>query len=415
MIRNKIYNTIVIVDASFGDSGKGKIVDYLASDADMVVKYNGGPNSGRTVYTNGKKHIFRLIPSGILHPSTICVMAQGMVIDPLVLKNELQTLAEIGINVKDRLFISDAAHLIMPYHILADSKQEEQAAIGTTKKGIGPAYEDKVARRGIRLGDLRNLQKAENIAARAKSFWRNFIDLDYGSEAYLTMSADVVLPFLTDTSILINQAINLKKKVLFESAQGTLLDIDHGTYPYVTSSSAVAGGACTGAGVGPTRIKKVMGITKAYTTRVGAGPFDTEIDGILAERLREVGNEYGSVTKRPRRVGWLDLPALKYAAEINGLTGLIVTKLDTLSNIGMKNFYIRSEYDADGGKLDSPRLRLVDGWDQQDLSQAKTLADLPDNTLRYLEMIEDEVEVPIYMASVGSDRNQIIPIHNIWE
>ena len=410
-------SSVVIVGAQWGDEGKGKVVDLLAENSYMVVRFAGGPNAGHTLVVNGKKTVLRLIPSGILHKNTICVMAQGMVIDPLVLKGELQALTDAGIDYTGRLFISDAAHLIMPYHILADGKQEGQAInpIGTTKKGIGPAYEDKVARRGIRLGDLRNVDRASELAAGAKAFWVSAVDIDACTnlEEYLRHAAEIIVPFLADTSAMVDQAIKSGKNVLFEGAQGTLLDVDHGTYPYVTSSSAVAGGACTGTGIGPTRINKVIGITKAYSTRVGEGPFETEFAGDIAHRIREAGNEYGSVTKRPRRVGWLDLPALKYAAQVNGLDGLAVTKLDTLSHAKMKRFWVRSEFDVCGGKLSKPDLKLVDGW-EEDLSQAKSLSDLPENTRRYLQMIEDEVGVPVVMVSVGADRTQTIPVGNIW-
>jgi adenylosuccinate synthase len=410
-------STVVVVGAQWGDEGKGKIVDLLAENSHMVVRYAGGPNAGHTLVVNGKKTVLRLIPSGILHKDTICVMSQGMVIDPLVLNDELQALTESGIDFKGRLFISDAAHLIMPYHIEIDKTRESRIInpIGTTKKGIGPVYEDKVARRGIRLGELKDVFEAFKIANNSFLHWTlagYHLGLASNLMPYLQKAADIIVPFLIDTSKLINDAIRLKKKVLFEGAQGTLLDVDHGTYPYVTSSSAIAGGACTGTGVGPSRINKVLGITKAYSTRVGAGPFPTEIEGELADRIRTVGNEFGSVTKRPRRVGWLDLPALKYAAQVNGLDGLVVTKLDTLSQLGLQRFYVRTNFDH-GVRLDEPKLQLVDGW-EEDLSQAKSLTDLPYNTRSYLEMIENEVEVPVWMASVGPERSQTISVVDFW-
>lgn len=401
--------TVVVVGAQWGDEGKGKVVDLLGEQSDMVVRFAGGPNAGHTLVVNGKKTILRLIPSGILHSNTICVMSQGMVIDPIVLEDELNALTDAGIDFKNRLFISDAAHLIMPYHLLVDGKQEFQAVnpIGTTKKGIGPAYEDKVARRGIRLGDLKDIKRAGDLACQAKYFWKGFVPIDFSdnSEAYLHFAASVILPFLTDTSKLVNDAVKSKQNVLFEGAQGTLLDVDHGTYPYVTSSSAVAGGACTGAGVGPSKINKVIGITKAYSTRVGEGPFPTEFVGSLADQLRKAGNEYGSVTKRPRRVGWLDLQLLKYAAQVNGLDGLVVTKLDTLSELALKQITVNSV--SDGRKS-------VAGWDE-DISQIKTFSDLPLSARNYIQMIEDEVEVPVCMVSVGPDRNQTIVIQKIWD
>lgn len=416
-----IYNTIVVVGTAYGDEGKGKIVDILAEEAHMVVRYGGGPNAGHTLVVNGKKTVLRLIPSGILHKNTICVMAQGMVIDPLVLKEELQALSDAGVDYRERLFISDAAHLIMPYHIEIDKTRESREdSIGTTKKGIGPVYEDKVARRGVRLGELKDQVKAFKIANSALLNWQMagyHLGLASNLFPFLRTAAEVIVPFLTDTSAMIDLAVRYGKNVLFEGAQGTLLDIDHGTYPYVTSSSAIAGGACIGAGVGPTRINKVIGITKAYSTRVGEGPFPTEITGKIADKIREAGNEYGSVTKRPRRVGWLDLPALRYAAQVNGLDGLVVTKLDTLSQIGLEDFSIRSGYKL-GARgtivLAEPTLQKIHGW-QDDLSNIKRYSDLPINVKAYLQNIEDEVEVPIVMASVGPDRSQTLLMKGkIW-
>lgn len=404
-------SSVVVVGAQWGDEGKGKIVDLLAEEAYMVVRYAGGPNAGHTLVVNGQKTVLRLIPSGILHKNTICVMAQGMVVDPFVFNAELHALREAGVDYKGRLFVSDAAHLIMPYHIKEDKDREASAPnpIGTTKKGIGPAYEDKIARRGVRLGDLRNLDKALDKADQtSRDHYRPLLGSREVLHQHLVLARDILLPFLTDTSVLINDAVKAGKNVLFEGAQGTLLDIDHGSYPYVTSSSAVAGGACTGAGVGPTRINKVIGVTKAYSTRVGEGPFETEIFGNVAERIREAGGEYGSVTKRPRRIGWLDLPALKVAARVNGLDGLIITKLDTLGQAGLKKLRVLSEVDRNG-KATPPELKFVDGW-VEDISKARTWLDLPWHTRRYIEMIEKEVGVPVVMVSVGPDRSQTIPV-----
>ncbi len=406
----------ILVDTSFGDCGKGRIIDYMSENYDMIVKYNGGANSGRTVYVNDKKYVFRLVPSGILWPHTICILAQGMVIDPFVLVGELSKLEQEGIQLKDRLFISDLAHVVFPYHQMVDENRENQSSnkLGTTKKGIGPAYEDKVGRRGIRIVDLFT-DELEDLMMRADQYWDTQLDR-FDLLNKLTDIRFKLKPFIANTSSLINIALKHNQKVLFEGAQGTLLDLDHGTYPYVTSSNTIAGGACTGSGVGPTKINKVLGVTKAYTTRVGKGPFLTEILGDQAEYLRQQGQEYGSVTGRPRRVGWLDLPALKYAIEINGIDALIITKLDVLS--GLDEIKICEAYDnqnrLDAKFFPTKNLKAVYssfiGW-KEPLSEVTTWLELPSEARSYVNYIEFVLQVPICAISVGPNRNQMIVLH----
>lgn len=401
---------IIIVGQQFGDEGKGKVVDYYAENANMVVRYAGGPNAGHTLIANGRKTVLRLIPSGILHEKVSCVLGNGMVIDPVVLQEEFRALDDAGVNWKDRVVISPQAHVIMPYHIQADTYRENKASvkIGTTKKGIGPCYEDKVSRRGIRVVDLVDVKESELVRNRQR--WMRAEDIEESEEKmwqaeyelcnYVKQAVSILIPYIADTPGLINQALKDGKNVLFEGAQGTELDIDHGTYPFVTSSSAVSGGACTGSGVGPTKINKVIGITKAYTTRVGEGPFATELNNEIGEHLRRVGNEYGSVTGRPRRVGWLNLQDLKYACMVNGTTGLAITKLDILS--GLSSISVSTSYHED-----TVNLKTFEGW-TEDLSSAKKFSDLPKNAQKYIEYIESCVEVPVCLISVGADRDSTI-------
>lgn len=385
----------VIVDQSWGDCGKGRVIDYLAKDVGVVVRFGGGPNAGHTLNVNGEKFIFRLIPSGILHDHVKCVLAQGMVIDPLVLAEEIKTLTERGIRLDGRLFVSNKAHVIMPQHKEQDADSEISSKIGTTKKGVGPAYMDKAQRTGLRMHDfIFNRSRYTRDLVEAKTLIRQYV---------------------TDTTYLVNSFISSGEDVLFEGAQGTLLDIDHGTYPYVTSSNAVAGGACTGAGVGPTMIDEVIGITKAYVTRVGEGPFPTEMAGKEADDLRESGNEYGSVTKRPRRVGWLDLPLLKYACMVNGATELAITKLDILSGMDKikvcVSYGVEGEFISDVAPYDlaqaKPVYEELDGW-TEDISDVMHFDNLPENAQKYIEFIENRVGITIRYISVGPERDQMI-------
>ena len=404
-----------IVGAQWGDEGKGKVVDLLAESADMVVRYAGGPNAGHTLVVGEERMVFRLVPSGVLHGHTQCVLAQGMVINPAVLIEEIDTLTGKDFELDGRLHLSDRAHLILPYHVDLDGLREASKSatkIGTTKRGIGPCYEDKVGRRGVRTGDLRDLSVARERIAEAIAQWAPTIAALGGDvpsvDAICEPLAEVatrLVPLLTDTAALVDEAVSADKRVMLEGAQGTMLDIDHGTYPYVTSSSAIAGGACTGAGIGPSRVGKVLGISKAYTTRVGEGPFPTQLDDDIGQQLRDVGGEYGSVTGRPRRTGWLDLAALRYAARVNGLDALAVTKLDVMSDIaGLK---VCMRYD-DAGR---PVYETLPGWTDK-LSECRSLEALPANARTYLQFIEDQLKVPIDIVSVGARRDETIVVRD---
>lgn len=425
-------SAVVIVGAQWGDEGKGKIVDLYTESADVVVRFAGGPNAGHTLVVGEDKIVVRLVPSGILRPKARCIMAQGMVVDPAVLVSELDVLASKGHATHGRLFVSDLAHLILPYHRLVDGLREAAATdgqkIGTTKRGIGPCYEDKAARRGIRVGDLADMDDLEQKLARAASAWGPVVRALGGEmpdvSAMMTelrALAPRIVPLIADTARLADEAIKKGERVMFEGAQGTLLDLDHGTYPFVTSSSAVSGGACVGAGVGPTRIKRVLGITKGYATRVGEGPFPTELAGEIGDRLRVAGGEFGSVTGRPRRTGWLDLPALRYAARVNGLDGLAVTKLDVLS--GLDTIEVCVAYDTPEGRTTELPIRHVGkavpvyekrpGW-REALSQARTMAELPQAAQDYVRYLEAEIGVPVFLVSVGPRRDETIVIKDAF-
>jgi len=417
---------VVVVGAQWGDEGKGKIVDILTEHADMVVRYGGGPNAGHTLVVGDDKLVVRLIPSGILREQTTCVLAQGMVIDPTSLLSELDELAKRGLVRAGRtLVVSDRAHAILPYHVLVDGLREQRpGALGTTKRGVGPCYEDKAGRRGVPLGALRDLARTQSLVERALTSWDPSIRALGGEPPKardvmdgLSALAPRIVPLLSETSALVEQAVRDGKRVLLEGAQGTLLDVDHGTYPFVTSSHATAGGACTGTGVGPSRIDFVVGLVKAYCTRVGGGPFPTELTGDLGDRLRKVGDEYGSVTGRPRRTGWLDLPALRYAVRVNGLDGLALTKLDVLT--GLDELRVCVAYrTASGVTKDFPiddldRARPVyeslPGW-KAELGAARDLSALPAPARRYVERIEKEAACPVVLVSVGSRRDETIAL-----
>jgi adenylosuccinate synthase len=425
---------VVIVGAQWGDEGKGKIVDLYTELAEVVVRYAGGPNAGHTLVVGDEKVIVRLLPSGILRPSTRCVLGQGMVIDPGVLLGEIDALRARGHErLEARLVVSDRAHLILPYHITVDGLRESSAradrALGTTKKGIGPAYEDKARRTAVRTGDLRELSRLKERAESALEGWAPTIRA-LGGEVPSVSSiveplrplADRIVPLLADSSKLVHDAVRAGKHVMFEGAQGTLLDIDHGTYPFVTSSSAVAGGAAIGTGIGPQRIDTVIGITKAYTTRVGAGPFPTELDDASGRHLRDVGVEFGSVTGRPRRTGWLDLPGLRYAARVNGLDALALTKLDVLT--GLDRIRVCVAYDTPDGRTSDLPIDLLDrperakpvyeeleGW-KEPLEAVRTLDDLPAAARAYVRYLEQAAETPVYVVSVGPRRRETIVLHN---
>ena len=426
-------SSVVIVGAQWGDEGKGKIVDIYTEAAEVVVRYAGGPNAGHTLVVGDEKIVVRLLPSGVLRENTWCVLGQGMVVDPAVLLAEIDELDRRGRRgIEQRLWLSDRAHLILPYHILVDSLREASAAsdkaIGTTKKGIGPTYEDKARRTGIRAGDLRDEARLRDLLAQAIAAWAPVI-VALGGEvpkvesvvAPLLKQAERLVPLLDNVSLRVDQALRSGKRVLFEGAQGTLLDIDHGTYPFVTSSSAVAGGAAIGCGIGPNWIKSVVGITKAYTTRVGAGPFPTELDDKYGEHLRVVGAEFGSVTGRPRRTGWLDLPALRYAARVNGFDGLALTKLDVLT--GLDRVRVCVAYATPQGRTEEfpiddidvpgrvqPIFEEFDGWSES-IGEARSIAELPKATRNYLDYIAKAVNVPAWLVSVGPRRSETIVLH----
>ncbi len=415
--------TVVIVGAQWGDEGKGKIVDIFTERADMVVRFGGGPNAGHTLVVGDEKLVVRLIPSGVLRPDVMCVLGQGMVIDPRSLVAELDELDRRGIDTRGRLVVSDRAHAILPYHVAIDSLREQRSsAIGTTKRGVGPCYEDKVARRGVPLGALRDPARLHELVACALREWAPVIGALGGVLPSVDDIVDSIeparqriVPMLVDSQPLVERAVSAGKRVILEGAQGTLLDVDHGTYPFVTSSTATAGGACIGAGVGPTRIDAVIGLVKAYTTRVGAGPFPTELHDEVGETIRREGAEFGSVTGRPRRTGWLDLPALRYAVRVNGLDGLAMTKLDVLT--GLSEVKVCIGYELGGRHLRDlpidewtharPVYRSFPGWSSA-LGAARTLGDLPSAARDYVSFVEAEAECPLALVSVGSRRDETI-------
>ena len=417
----------IVLGAQWGDEGKGRVTDFFAESADFVVRYQGGNNAGHTVTIGDRVYALSLIPSGVMHESCVPVIASGCVIDPAVLLEEVEMLTREGIS-PERLRISSNAHLIMPYHRVLDGVMERYLGrnrIGTTKRGIGPAYSDKFSRSGIRIQDLFDprifREKVEAVLAdKNKILTRVYNRLPMDPAAvisqYLEM-ADRLLPYVTDTSLLLWQAISRGKNVLFEGAQGTLLDIDHGTYPFVTSSNPTAGGALIGAGLGPTVIDSVVGVSKAYISRVGSGPFPTELFDEVGEWLVDRGREFGTVTGRRRRCGWLDLVALRYAARINGLTRLFITKLDILS--GLETLRVAVGYQASGQNYEqfprqqrvlykcSPVYKDFEGW-SEDISGARRFEDFPPAARRYIRFIEDAVGVPVGWVSVGPERSQLV-------
>lgn len=425
----------IVVGGQWGDEGKGKIVDYLASQADMVVRYQGGNNAGHTVVVGGREHKMHLVPSGIFY-GKMSVIGNGVVLDPAVLVAEMDYLTRCGVSLEP-LRISECAHLIFPYHIRQDIHEEEQkgeARIGTTRLGIGPAYQDKSARTGIRVIDLldeedfpallrRNLQ-AKNSLLRGVYGDPGFSDEDYA--AMLTAYrgyAERLAPYVTDTVPLIEKAITSGRKVLFEGAQGTMLDLDHGTYPYVTSSHPVAGGACVGAGVGPTLIANVIGVVKVYTTRVGDGPFPTELKDEVGSLIRERGHEYGTTTGRPRRVGWLDLVVVGVSRRTSGLGGLALTRLDTLA--GLERVKVCVAYRHQGRRLDvfphslkvlaqcEPIYEEFPGWGEIPPTAARW-EDLPAEARHYVEAVAELSGVPVAMVSVGRERVQTIQLREVF-
>jgi adenylosuccinate synthase len=422
--------SIVIVGAQWGDEGKGKITDLLAEKADVVVRFQGGNNAGHTIVRGDEVYKLHLMPSGILYPGKLCLIGNGVVIDPKVITDEIVELTRRGIDVSG-LRISANAHLIMPYHKLLDMEGEARLGklqIGTTKRGIGPCYADKASRLGIRVQDLLDekilRQKIYAALEPKRQLLRPYekdpiIDLQSMVQEYRGLGQRLS-PYIADTPPIIWDALDNDNLVVFEGAQGTLLDIDHGTYPFVTSSNPVAGSATIGAGVGPKDIDEVWGVTKAYATRVGSGPFASELDDELGERLREAGGEYGTTTGRPRRTGWLDLVALRYAARVNGLTALAITKLDVLSGIGPLQVATRYR-GPEGAEFDAfpyhqsilhkatAVYEQVPGWDE-DITGVRRFEDLPEAAQNYLGYIEKFVGVPIVLVGVGPARDQVIEI-----
>jgi adenylosuccinate synthase len=418
---------VVVVGAQWGDEGKGKLVDVLAERADFVVRYQGGANAGHTVVIGDSQFVLRQIPSGILHRSVTCVIGNGVVLEPENLFSELDQLHERGIDTGGRLFVSDRAHLVLPYHKLLDAASERSQKLGTTGRGIGPAYEDKYGRRGIRVTDLRRMECAQRLLTDRVDRANRLLEMmGIAERASLDQHKDLLerlaprlLPLAADTGLMVHRAIRAGRRVLLEGAQGALLDVDHGTYPYVTSSNTTAGGAAVGAGIGPTAVNGVLGVVKAYTTRVGNGPLPTEAGSPSGERLRELGGEFGAVTGRPRRCGWFDATVVRYAARVNGLTGLAVTKLDVLDSFAEIPVGIAYRLDGESceempaevealGRVE-PIYEVHDGW-QQPTGAARKLADLPPAARAYLDRLETLSGVPVQYVSVGTRRDQIIEI-----
>lgn len=420
---------VVVIGTQWGDEGKGKIVDLLTENADYVVRFQGGNNAGHTLVVNGKKFVFHLIPSGILHSGKVCMIGNGVVVDPAVLLGEIDRLAEHGVEVGPKnLLVSRYAHVIMPYHQALDIAREGRrgkSKIGTTGRGIGPCYEDKIARIGIRIHDLFDRKalraKLERNLEEKNFLLRNFfgqpeVDIDAVERQFLAFG-ERLAPFSGNVSELLHEAVAQSRSILFEGAQGTHLDIDHGTYPFVTSSNTVAGNSCSGSGIGPSCISSVIGVMKAYTTRVGEGPFPSELLDDIGELIREKGGEFGATTGRPRRCGWLDMVVVKSAIRLNGLSSLAVTKLDVLT--GIPRLKIVNAYQCGSTRLDTvpPELDALEacqpiveefpGW-EEDLSPIRRFEDLPVNARRYLQAAEDMAGIPLSIVSVGAGRESTI-------
>ncbi|QIB27909.1 adenylosuccinate synthase [Caloranaerobacter azorensis] len=427
-------NTLVILGAQWGDEGKGKITDFLSEKADIVVRYQGGDNAGHTVEIGEKQFKLHLIPSGIFYEEKVCVIGNGVVVNPKSLLEEIKYLNDRGIKT-DNLRISDRAHIIFPYHIKLDELEEKKrgkSKIGTTIKGIGPCYRDKVERSGIRMCDIfykdileekirRNIREKNEIIE--KLYEERGLDEDSIVAEYMDY-LEQIKKYVVDTTALLNEAIEDGKKILFEGAQGTLLDIDFGTYPYVTSSHPISGGVTVGTGISPFGISEVLGVVKAYTTRVGKGPFPTELFDETGDMIREKGHEYGTTTGRARRCGWLDTVMLRYSARINGLTSIVITKLDTLG--GFEKIKICTAYELDGKvikdfpssletlKRCKPIYEVLDGWKEEEIENVKTFDDLPENAKKYIYKIEELTGVKVKMVSIGPNRNATILRDNIF-
>lgn len=422
----------VVVGTQWGDEGKGKIVDVLSEKADMIVRFQGGNNAGHTVVVNGEKHILHLLPSGCLHEQATCIIGPGVVVDPFVLLEELAVLESKGMNTS-HIYISERAHLIMPYHVMLDQLQEEKAGknkIGTTKRGIGPCYADKYTRTGLRVHDLVHFDAFQEKLRYALALKNEQIEAVYHAQPFdytemLTRFAnirDLLLPRIMESVYEVNHALDEGKMVLFEGAQAAMLDINYGTYPYVTSSSPTSAGVCVGAGVAPQKLDYIIGVVKAYSTRVGEGPFVTELEDEIGMYIREQGGEYGATTGRPRRCGWLDLNVVKHACILNGLTDIVITKIDVLS--GLKELKVCVGYEVNGKILEYIPSALEDvaiarpvyesfaGW-EEDITQCTSYEALPENCKRYLSFIEDFTKTRISLISVGPDRSNNIIIHEL--
>ena len=427
-------SNIVVIGAQWGDEGKGKIVDLLTEKFDIVARYQGGHNAGHTVIVKGKKFVLHLIPSGILHTGKVCIIGSGVVLDPKAFLTEVKMLEDEGIPVRSNLFISNRAHLILPYHRAVENAAEAARGdkkIGTTSRGIGPAYEDKTGRRGVRVVDLLDPEALKEIIFTVTAEKNCLIQTLYKGEA---LSAQTIYEeyrgytthlkeFVVDSAAYLNRQIRAGKKVLFEGAQGTLLDIDHGTYPYVTSSSASAGGACVGTGVAPSLITGAIGIAKAYTTRVGSGPLPTELNGSIGETIRQRGAEYGASTGRPRRCGWFDGPATQYSALLNNLQAIALTKLDVLDEFA--EIQVCTGYEYRGSKLSEfpaeikvleqvkPIYKTAVGWQSQ-TAGIRNYADLPQRAKDYLKLLSDITETEFSFISTGPDREDTIVVPGSW-
>ena len=413
----------IIVGAQWGDEGKGKITDILAENTDLVVRYQGGNNAGHTVVVGEETFKLHLIPSGILYSSCTCVIANGVVLDPSIFFQEIEKLDKQGVNVTpQRLKVSSICHVILPFHKLLDQAQETNRSdqkIGTTGRGIGPTYTDKISRAGIRVLDLLNKDRLKNLIVKRnwdKLLADHGLAIDEVVETYHEFGQRLK-PFMIDSSYYINQQIDSDKRIIMEGAQGTMLDVDHGTYPFVTSSNPISGGACIGAGIGPHKIHQVIGVTKAYVTRVGEGPFPTELTDDVGQRLRDKGAEYGTTTNRPRRCGWLDLVGLRYAIRVNGLTEICLTKLDVLD--GLETIKVCTAYKTPNGTVTeypldqdefescTPIYDELPGW-EDDISQTTSYDQLPENAKKYIEYLVGKTKVNITLVSVGSRRKQTI-------
>lgn len=426
---------VVVVGTQWGDEGKGKVVDLLSSYADFIVRFQGGSNAGHTVVIGGKKIILHQIPSGILSPHKKCIIGNGVVLDLEELLDEIETIKSLGYMQDDScLFISDEAHLVMPYHKRIDVARElkrGKSRIGTTGRGIGPAYEDKVARVGIRVSDLFDQDVFENkvkLILKEKNWYLSKLGEKKLSLRKILNKYREIAPkikkYIANTSLIINEGLRKNKNILMEGAQGTMLDVDHGTYPYVTSSNTVAAQACIGSGIGPKMINRVIGISKAYTTRVGSGPFPTELKNGIGERIREKGEEYGATTGRPRRCGWFDAMIVRYAVRVNGIDALVLTKLDVLNNLPVvkicigyrfnKKIYREFPSDIRFWQECEPIYKEMEGW-SEDISAIREFEKLPRNTRRYIKEIEKLTGVKVILISVGNERSQTIMLENPFE